>query len=148
MELLLTSNPKIGSVLKIEFVDILDVVTLPQPDADNNIDFDAIILAPGKTWDVLIPLPKTGRLTIENVETTQGWYERPKIICQHNNTGMQILNNLADKALGRYIIIATTGSGEKYLIGDLEQYLSFTYKLDTTNTRAQTKVLDLEFSFS
>lgn len=148
MELILTSQPKVGSIIEIKFIDVLDVVSIPDPDIDNNIDLDAIILVSDTSWNLIEALPRTGSLDLENIETEQGSYERPKVSCSINDTSMQMLNNLSDLVLGRYLLIVKDGSGDKYLVGNLEQWMSLTYKLSTTKTRAQTQVFDIDFSFS
>jgi len=147
MDIILTSKPKLGSVLEIKFIDVLDVVSLPQPDIDNNIDLDAIVLVDGKSWNLIEPLPRTGLMVLENKDGEQGSYELPKVSCSINDTSMQILNNFHDLADGRYILVVKDGSGDKYLIGDLEQWLSLNYSLTTNKSRAQTAAIDVEFGF-
>jgi hypothetical protein len=148
MELILTSQPKVGSIINIKFIDVLDVVSMPEPFEDNNIVLDAIVLVSGKSWNLIEPLPRTGSLEIDNIETEQGWYERPKVAFSINDTSMQMLNNLHELAQGRYLLIVKDGSGDEYLLGDLEQWMSFNYKLNTNKSRAQTQVIDIDFSFS
>jgi hypothetical protein len=148
MELILTSQPKVGSIIEIKFIDVLDVVSIPDPDEDNNIDLNAIVLVSGTDWNLIEPIPRTGLLELDNVETEQGWFEKPKVTCSINDTSMQMLNNLHDLAVGRYLLIVKDGSGDSYLIGDTEQWLSFNYKFATNKSRAQTQVIDIDFSFS
>jgi hypothetical protein len=148
MDLILTSQPKFGSVLKIEFIDVLDVVSIPEPDADNNLDIDDIVLVSGKTWSSIIPIPGTGQFMLESVTDQQGSYEKPKVVCSYNDASMQILNILNDLCIGRYILIITDGTGAKYLVGTLEEWLTFKYNFDTTLKRSQTQVINIEFGFS
>lgn len=148
MNLILTSQPKVGSISKIEYVDVLDIVSIPDADVDNNIDLDAIVLVDGVSWNSLEALPKTGSLELESVDTPQGEYELPKVGCAINDTSMTMLNNLHDQSLGRYVLIVRDGSGDRYLIGDKEQWMKMRYKLDTSKTRAQTQLIEISFSFS
>lgn len=148
MELILTSQPKVGSILRIDYIDVLDVESIPDADVDNNINLEAIVLVSGADWNSIEALPKTGSLELESVDTAQGDYEMPKVSCAINDTSMTMLNNLHDQSLGRYLLIVLDGAGDRYLLGDKEQWLKMRYKLDTTKTRAQTQVIEISFSFS
>lgn len=143
----LTSNPSPGSILKVDFVSIYDVVSIPEPDEENNIDLDSITLVAGASWHVLEALPRTGSMVIESQETEQGTFESPNVKLKYNDASMAALNKFALLLGGKYILKPTDGSGKQYLCGTLEQYLKIKYALDTTQSRADTQVIDVEFYF-
>jgi hypothetical protein len=147
MDFALTTLPKLASILSIKFIDVADIVSIPEPDADNNIDLSLITLASGKEWHTMQAIPNTGMLSIENIDSEQGSYEMPNIKLKLNDATMQELNKLSQLRLGRYLTIPTDGSGNQYLCGSLEQWLDIKYKLDVAASRANIQIIDIEFYF-
>lgn len=148
MNFVSTNFPKFASILSLRFIDVADVVSIPEQDVDNNIDLDLIELLPGKDWHTMEAIPNTGVLSIENQDSEQGSFELPNIQLKLNDASMQVLNQLSELRLGRYLVIPKDGTGNEYLCGTKEQWLDLKYKLDVAASRANIQVIEIEFMFN
>ncbi|MDF7810493.1 hypothetical protein [Hymenobacter sp. YC55] len=124
-------DDNLGGVEALWYVPIEDVLFVP--DSEEPIVYESVDLRPGATWYQLVATLNTVRYNEPGKEDRHGVFYQPKL------TGV-LAKNTAALAAGLeameghlYLVLYRDGNGQVWLVGSLDEPLSWSEVLDTGN---------------
>ncbi len=125
---------QIGSIVKIEFVDVSEINSIGLPNALKQMAASAVVLNAGKTWKNLEHLSNCS-LVDESENTIHGDLYEINISgsTMVEPTERAKLNRLLS---GRLVLKVTDGNGFIFLVGNKTEYCKFSLKNDTGENRS------------
>lgn len=145
MNLESSSTLILGSISKIEFIHQSFIDVLPDPNGYNLISESAITLLPGKSWNTIIPVPDSCSLQTDSNETASGDNISGKV---EGSVISKELYLLRSKLKGKLLLKVTDGNGEKYLIGNKEEFAKIQYSGNVPASINDARRIDFTFNFS
>ena len=141
-----TKSPStiLGSIVKLQYSDVADVVSIPDANINNQVLASGISFAAGKQWYLFDRLPGC-KLECSCEDTEQGPVYTNVISGKIVLAATDIIK-ISIMLKQRHILRATDGNGIDWLCGTKTEFFIFAYKLNTNESRAQSKVFDFTFS--
>lgn len=132
-----TLNTQLGSIIKIEMVDILDINTIGRANEFNELPANQVVLNAGKTWKALEIIADC-----ELVDKTEDTEHGP--LTSITIEGSTMVEPKEEAKLyrtlnARLCLKVTDGNGYVYLLGNKTEFIKFAFEKPSGQTRAVAK---------
>lgn len=132
---------QIGSIVKIDYIDVRDISAIALPNQLNQVPASGVVLFAGKSWKNLEMLNNC-KLILDEENTNQGDLYSVGI------SGSSMLEPTEAAKLSRLLrarvaLKITDGNGINYLVGNKTEFLKFSFKTDTGESRSVAKLVEI-----